>query len=181
MGLLHALESILGILAYFWGSRGLRLWSVSGEGVTSRREMTGFGNNKSLRKFSRSSRSRCLCALGDVTPTEILLESSGRLSRISGVAFCCSLLLEDLMKIATLLLAVTILVAPTTLFSNPPQKDVPAEVTAAQNALKGAYNDLQHAGGDWGGHRVSAMQHIQEALTELNEAEKWAREHHDIK
>ena len=85
------------------------------------------------------------------------------------------------MKIATLLLAVVILVAPTTLFSNPPQKDVPAEVTAAQNALKGAYNDLQHAGGDWGGHRVSAMQHIQEALTELNEAEKWAREHHDIK
>jgi hypothetical protein len=85
------------------------------------------------------------------------------------------------MKIATLLFAVTILVAPATLFSNPPQKDVPAEVTAAQSALKGAYNDLEHAGGDWGGHRYKAMQHIQEALTELNEAEKWAREHHDIK
>jgi hypothetical protein len=40
------------------------------------------------------------------------------------------------MKIATLLLAVTILVAPTALFSNPPQKDVPAEVTSAQSALK---------------------------------------------
>ena len=37
------------------------------------------------------------------------------------------------MKIATLLLAVTILIAPTTLFSNPPQKDVPAEVTSAQS------------------------------------------------
>jgi len=85
------------------------------------------------------------------------------------------------MKIATLLLAVVILVAPTTLFSNPPQTDVPAEVSAAQSALKGAYNDLQHAGGEWGGHRVKEMQHIQEALSELSEAEKYAREHHDIK
>jgi len=85
------------------------------------------------------------------------------------------------MKIVTLLLAVTILVAPTTLFSNPPQKDVPAEVTSAQSALKGAYNDLEHAGGDWGGHRVQAMTHIQQALSELNAAEKWAREHHEIK
>lgn len=85
------------------------------------------------------------------------------------------------MKIATLLLAVTILFAPATLFSKPPQKDVPAEVTAAQSALKGALNDLQHAGGEWGGHRVKAMQHIQEALNELNEAEKWAHEHHDVK
>ena len=32
-----------------------------------------------------------------------------------------------------------------------------------------------------GGHRVKAMQHIQEAIAELNEAEKWAREHHEIK
>jgi hypothetical protein len=85
------------------------------------------------------------------------------------------------MKIATLLLAVAFLVAPATLFSDPPQRDVPAEVTSAQGALKGAYNDLQHAGGEWGGHRVKAMQHIQEALTELNEAERWAHEHHDIK
>jgi hypothetical protein len=85
------------------------------------------------------------------------------------------------MKIATLLLVVTILFAPATLFSNPPQKDVPAEVTSAQSALKGALNDLQHAGGEWGGHRVKAMEHIQTALTELNEAEKWAHEHHDVK
>ena len=85
------------------------------------------------------------------------------------------------MKIATLLFAVTILFAPATLFSNPPQKDVPAEVTSAQSALKGAYNDLEHAGGEWGGHRVKAMQHIQEAQAELKEAENWAREHHDIK
>jgi len=83
------------------------------------------------------------------------------------------------MKIATRLLAAAILVAPATLAI--PQKDVPAEVTAAQSALKGAYDDLEHAGGEWGGHRVKAMDHIKEALAELNEAEKWAREHHDVK
>jgi len=54
-------------------------------------------------------------------------------------------------------------------------------VDSARNSLKGAYNDLEHAGGDWGGHRVKAMQHIQEAMAELNEAEKFAREHHDMK
>jgi hypothetical protein len=85
------------------------------------------------------------------------------------------------MKIATLVLAATILVPAGTLLSQPPQRDVPAEVDAARNALKGAYNDLQHAGGEWGGHRVNAMNHIQEAIKELNEAEKWAKEHHDTK
>jgi hypothetical protein len=85
------------------------------------------------------------------------------------------------MKIATLVLAATILVPTTALFPRSPQHDVPAEVDSARGALKGAYNDLQHAGGDWGGHRVKAMDHIQAAITELNEAEKWAREHHDAK
>jgi len=85
------------------------------------------------------------------------------------------------MKIATLVLAATILVPAGTLLPQPLQRDVPAEVDAARNALKGAYNDLQHAGGEWGGHRVNAMNHIQEAIKELNEAEKWAKEHHDIK
>ena len=85
------------------------------------------------------------------------------------------------MKIATLVLAVTILLPGATLLPQPPQRDVPAEVDSARNALKGAYNDLEHAGGEWGGHRAKAMQHIQAAVTELNEAEKFAREHHDIK
>ena len=85
------------------------------------------------------------------------------------------------MKIAHLFLAVTILVAPGTLLPQPPQRDVPGEVDSARNALKQAHNDLQHAGGEWGGHRAKALQHIQEAISELNEAEKWAREHHDIK
>ena len=85
------------------------------------------------------------------------------------------------MKISTLVLAATILVPTATLFPRSPQHDVPAEVESARTALKGAYNDLQHAGGEWGGHRANAMNHIQEALRELNEAEKWAKEHHDVK
>ena len=86
------------------------------------------------------------------------------------------------MKIAALVLAATILVPTATVFPRSPQQhDVPAEVESARNALKGAYNDLEHAGGEWGGHRVTAMKHIQAAMTELNEAEKWAKEHHDVK
>jgi hypothetical protein len=85
------------------------------------------------------------------------------------------------MKIATLVLAATILVPTATVFSRSPQRDVPAEVESARGALKGAYNDLQHAGGEWAGHRAKAMEHIQAAITELNEAEKWAKEHHEIK
>jgi len=85
------------------------------------------------------------------------------------------------MKIATLALAATILVPSATMFPRSPQRDVPAEVDSARGALKGAYNDLQHAGGEWGGHRAKAMDHIQAAINELNEAEKWAKEHHDVK
>jgi hypothetical protein len=85
------------------------------------------------------------------------------------------------MKIATLVFAATILVPTAALFPRSPQRDVPAEVGSARDALKGAYNDLQHAGGEWGGHRVKAMDHIQAAIGELNEAEKWAKEHHDTR
>jgi len=62
-----------------------------------------------------------------------------------------------------------------------PQRDVPAEVESARHALQGARNDLEHAGGQWGGHRVAAMKHIDEALKELVEAEAWARAHHDMR
>lgn len=87
------------------------------------------------------------------------------------------------MKIATLLLLVVLIVSPTvSLYPAPPQhRDVPAEVERARRALEGAQNDLQHAGAEWGGHRVEAMKHIEAALKELSEAERWAREHHDIK
>ena len=86
------------------------------------------------------------------------------------------------MKIATLILLALMIMLPTVpVLPNPPQKDVPAEVESAKRALQGAYNDLEHAGGNWGGHRAAAMKHVQEALTELGEAEKYAREHHDMK
>jgi len=85
------------------------------------------------------------------------------------------------MKIATLLLAVITLVAPTALFPQPPQKDVPAEVDSARTSLKQSLSDLEKAGGEWGGHRQKAMQHIQQALGELNQAEQWAKAHHEIK
>lgn len=84
------------------------------------------------------------------------------------------------MRTVNPLLLAVILLLTAVLFSQQ-NRDVPAEVDSARHALQGAYNDLQRAGGDWGGHRVNAMNHIQEALKELNEAEQWAKEHHDIK
>jgi hypothetical protein len=84
------------------------------------------------------------------------------------------------MRIATLVRLTAVLCALTAvLFSQ--GRDYPAEVDSARQGLRGAYSQLQHAGGDWGGHRASAMNHIQEAIKELDEAEKWAREHHDIR
>ena len=87
------------------------------------------------------------------------------------------------MRLATLAVLLMLIVSPATnLFSSAPQgRDVPGQVDAARRALQGARNDLEHAGGEWGGHRVAAMKHIDEAVKELNEAEKWAKEHHDIK
>jgi hypothetical protein len=87
------------------------------------------------------------------------------------------------MRIATLLLLAFLVVCPATnvLSGAPQQKDVPAEVESARKALESARNDLNHAGGEWGGHRAAAVQHIDQAIKELNEAEKFAREHHDIK
>ena len=86
------------------------------------------------------------------------------------------------MKIATFILLALMIMLPTVpLLPEPPQQDVPAEVESARRALQGAHNDLEHAGGNWGGHRAEAMKHIEAALRELGEAEKWAREHHDIK
>jgi len=86
------------------------------------------------------------------------------------------------MKIATLILLALMIVSPAAnVVSAAPQKDVPAEVDSARRSLEQARNDLAHAGGEWGGHRASAVKHIEEALRELSEAEKYARQHHDIK
>jgi hypothetical protein len=86
------------------------------------------------------------------------------------------------MKIATFILLALMIMLPTVpLLPEPPQRDVPGEVESARRGLQGARNDLEHAGGDWGGHRVEAMKHIDAALKELGEAEKWAREHREMK
>jgi hypothetical protein len=82
------------------------------------------------------------------------------------------------MKIATLILLVLMITLPTIpSLSGPPQRDSPAELEAARKQLQGAKYNLERAGSDWGGHRVAATKHIDEALWELGEAEKWAREH----
>jgi hypothetical protein len=92
------------------------------------------------------------------------------------------ILQEETMKIATLILLALMIMLPTVpLLPEPPQRDVPAEMEAARRGLEGARNDLVHAGGDWGGHRMGAVSHIDAALKEIGEAEKWARAHHDIK
>jgi len=72
------------------------------------------------------------------------------------------------MKIVTLMLFSMMMMSPSaTLFSSPFQKDKPAEVDRAEQALRTAKGELEHAGGEWGGHRVLAMKHIAAALHEL--------------
>ena len=84
------------------------------------------------------------------------------------------------MKIATLLLAA--LLFPTApLLLQPPQRDVPHDIDTARNYLKDASARLEQAGDEWGGHRVNDMNHIKQAIGELDEAERFAREHHDMK
>lgn len=86
------------------------------------------------------------------------------------------------MRIATMvLLALMMTLSSVSVLPASPQRDVPAEVNSARQALQNARGELEHAGAQWGGHRVAAMKHIDEALKELKEAETWAREHHDIK
>jgi hypothetical protein len=86
------------------------------------------------------------------------------------------------MKIATLVLFSVMMMVPSpTLFSAPFQKDKPAEVDRAEQSLHTAKSELEKAGTEWGGHRVAAIKHIDAALQELEKAEDWAKQHHDIK
>src|SRR5438477_3997594 len=89
---------------------------------------------------------------------------------------------EKFMKIATLLLFSVMMMVPSpSLFSAPFQKDKPAEVDRAEQSLQTAKGELEKAGTEWGGHRVQAIKHIDAALKELEQAEAWARQHHEIK
>jgi hypothetical protein len=86
------------------------------------------------------------------------------------------------MKIAALLLLALMILVPTaSVFPEPPQRDVPGEVESAKHRLHDAIHDLEHAGSEWGGHRMAAVNHIEAAIKELDEAERWAREHREMR
>jgi len=51
----------------------------------------------------------------------------------------------------------------------------------AEQSLHTAKSELEKAGTEWGGHRVAAIKHIDAALQELEKAQDWAGQHHEIK
>jgi len=85
------------------------------------------------------------------------------------------------MKTLNLAFLAMILFLSTVVVFQAQQKDVPAEIESARHALQNAQNDLNHAGTDWGGHRVNALKHIEAALSEINQAEQYARAHREMK
>ena len=56
-----------------------------------------------------------------------------------------------------------------------------ANMLRSRQSLEVAKNELVQAGGEWGGHRMAAINHIEEALKEIQKGEAYAREHHEIK
>jgi Ni/Co efflux regulator RcnB len=65
-----------------------------------------------------------------------------------------------------------------------PQKahpDIQANMLRARQALQTAKQELVNSGGEWGGHRMGAIEHVDQALQEVQKAEAWAKEHKDIK
>jgi len=84
------------------------------------------------------------------------------------------------MKTAThILLALMILLPTVPSLSGSPQRA--AELESVRQPLQKARYDVAHMPGGWGGHMEAAANHIDAALKELDEAEKWAREHHEMK
>jgi hypothetical protein len=57
------------------------------------------------------------------------------------------------------------------------QRDVPADLQRARQALQNAMQELSASGNQWGGHRVAAMGHVKQALQEIQKAETYARQH----
>lgn len=57
------------------------------------------------------------------------------------------------------------------------QRDVPTDLQRARQALENAQRELAAAGDQWGGHRVAAMDHVKQALQEIQKAETYARQH----
>ncbi len=83
------------------------------------------------------------------------------------------------MKVFSVALLSMILLAPAGVLSSAAfERDRPADLDRAEESLKTARNELQHAGDDWGGHRAKAIEHVNAALHELEQAERFAAEHH---
>ena len=82
------------------------------------------------------------------------------------------------MKISSILLLSMVLLAPAGLFSAAAfERDGPAELDRAEESLKTARNELQHAGDEWAGHKAKAIEHITAALQEFERAEHSVGEH----
>ena len=60
-------------------------------------------------------------------------------------------------------------------------EDVPGQMARARQALLTAKKEMAGAGNEWGGHRVEAMKHVDQALQEIQKAEQWARAHKEIR
>lgn len=56
-------------------------------------------------------------------------------------------------------------------------RDVPAEMQRAREGLETAKSELERAGDEWGGHRVAAIHHIDQALEEIRKSEEYAKQH----
>jgi len=82
------------------------------------------------------------------------------------------------MKITNLVLLLAMIAIPAVSGFPVPPQDRPANVDAARKALMSARAELEHSGGNWGGHLETAQTHIEQALKELDAAEAFAREHH---
>jgi Flp pilus assembly protein TadB len=61
------------------------------------------------------------------------------------------------------------------------QRNVPADLQRARQALESAQRELQAAGDQWGGHRAAAMSHVGQALDEIKRAEIYAQQHKLVK
>jgi hypothetical protein len=57
------------------------------------------------------------------------------------------------------------------------QGDAPGEIRHAIDSLNEAKGHLDHAGGEWGGHKAAAINLVNQALRELNLGVDWAHQH----
>jgi Flp pilus assembly protein TadB len=59
--------------------------------------------------------------------------------------------------------------------------DVQGDMVRARQALQAAKDQLYRAGNEWGGYRMTALKHVDEALKDVDRAEAFAKQHHYIK